>query len=555
MNDLDPELNQDQLRLLLAIALPYMTDGVWPVWHYVEARLDSQNLNAREIVHSLPRVGSTGLTGLSYGFTSSLPHYLGEEDRVRLTVAAALPLGELRPYFAEPFLRVLQHMISLQGGAVPSPTEVTRVWLDSTELAAAIPSLKPDFIARLPELLDGEPATRIGSGSTRADGVWQKEITRGVLQYRRAIDLEAYVATVCEVVTEHAAQQPQRYGQTTSVRLSPGPARTVPKPELPIDTGDLVCASFGAGMADYDRGTPYLPRLLLWLDAAAEANPGQLIDPWPFGEQEEIEREIVDAILTVLDNRGLVSFPLPDYARDGASCRVDPEGRAEARQLRQARENKGARLQYAHTAIVHWLFKNYGGHRVDLDWFLMSSDSFFHGDALTSDEFITAVQYLTDRKLLATSSDKQGFRLTADGQDCAISGGTVSDYLARPAGSGDTYNINNSQGGVIGGKHQNVTQTNNYGLNLAEVGQLAQVAALARQIHPTLELPEAEATEVLESAQALELEASNPAPDQGRLRRATDRFTSALGSATQASTALTLLIEQGHKAYSAVFGG
>lgn len=555
MNDLNAELSQDQLRLLLAIALPYISDGVWPVWHYVEARLDSQDLDARELIHSLPRVGSTGLTGLSYGFTSALPHYLGDEERVRLTVAAALPLGELRPYFAEPFLRVLHHMIGLQRGVVPSPAEVTRVWLDSTELAVALPWLKPDFIARLPELLDGEPATRLGSGSTSAEGIWRKEITREVLRYRKATDLEGYVAAVCEMVTENAEQQAELYGQPRVSRPSSAPVRTVPKPELPIDRSELTSASFG-GMVEFDRKTPYLPRLLLWLAAAAKANPGQLIDPRAFGEQEEIEQEIVDSLLTVLQDRGQVAVLPPEDAGGGASCEIAPEGRAEARRLRQARENKGARLKYAHTAIVHWLFENHGGRTAELATFLTSSDSYFHGDALTGDELLTAVRYLADRGLLAASTVETGLRLTADGQDCAISGGTVSDYLARPSGSGDHYTINGGvQGAVIGGKHQNVTQTNTYGLNLAEVGQLVQVAALARQINPTLGLPEAEEAEILESAQALELEASNPAPDQGRLQRAANRFTAALGSATQATAGLTMLIEQGHKAYSAVFGG
>jgi hypothetical protein len=43
--------------------------------------------------------------------------------------------------------------------------------------------------------------------------------------------------------------------------------------------------------------------------------------------------------------------------------------------------------------------------------------------------------------------------------------------------------------------------------------------------------------------------------DQGRLRHAADRVVNALRSASKVTSALTLLIEQGHKAYTAVFGG
>jgi hypothetical protein len=79
--------------------------------------------------------------------------------------------------------------------------------------------------------------------------------------------------------------------------------------------------------------------------------------------------------------------------------------------------------------------------------------------------------------------------------------------------------------------------------------------SLIQQISPTLGLPSTEQRELDESAQALPLEAASPAPEPNRLRRVADRVTAALGSATQVTTALTLLIDAGEKAYRAVFGG
>ncbi|MDB4893845.1 MAG: hypothetical protein JWN15_107 [Firmicutes bacterium] len=246
--DLSTDLTQDQTILLLTIAHAYMLSGKWPNWQYVVGQLDQRNVDAEEILRSLPRVGPRGALGPSYGFTSAPQHSLNDEDQVSLTIAAALPIGELRPYFAEPFLRTLHHMIDLQRSAIFSPTEVTRVWLESGDLARAMPSLKPEFINALPEILNGELSTRRGSSSIAADGSWRKEVTRDIQQYRQATDLEAYVATVCEIVDRQARQYTATpYSGTSIPRLGgalhppqtlpiPAPESLAPAPKTYIDT-------------------------------------------------------------------------------------------------------------------------------------------------------------------------------------------------------------------------------------------------------------------------------------------------------------------------------
>ena len=155
---LPSELNQEQTELLLEIAAPYTEAGVWPVWDFVVKRMDKRKLNARDVLASLPRVGTTGTLGPSYGFTVGHDwRMIRDEEPVQLTIAAALPLGELRSVLADPFLRVLHHMITLQRDEEPSPTAVTETWLESQELARAMPDLKPEFIALLPQILRGEP--------------------------------------------------------------------------------------------------------------------------------------------------------------------------------------------------------------------------------------------------------------------------------------------------------------------------------------------------------------------------------------------------------------
>jgi hypothetical protein len=278
----------------------------------------------------------------------------------------------------------------------------------------------------------------------------------------------------------------------------------------------------------------YLPRLLLWLleEAKGSTQVGDDFGPTGFAEREEIHVEIVGDLLRLLAERGLVKF---NYQAEQLT--VTEAGFAEAARMRADLTNRGVRYQFARTGIICWLLDAHDGGPADALGFLWSSESFIHGHALTRGEIEAAVTYLTERKLLTAAPSGEGHQLTADGQDCAIQGGNVNDFRSQPnTGGGDTYNFQSVQGAVIGGRKNTVNQSNNYGVNLSEIDQLVQLAATARQLHPTLALPDDEQAEVEASTQALALEAGSAAPDQSRLRSAADRFMVALKSATNVTS-------------------
>ncbi len=224
-SSLPSTLSESQIDLLTVIAGPYLRDGTWPLWHYVQYHMDRRGLDAGEIVASLPRVGPQDV-GFSYGFISGNWRRYGEEDRVRLTIAAALPLSELRSHFAEPYLRALHHMIALHRNVEPAPTEIRRAVLFSNELASQIPSLKPWFIADLPQILAGEPGVGLWSrsGPNPDDPRWHGEIGRGVQRYVKAKDLEDYVSLACAFVDQ---QSQEAIAQFASQRRSNVPASPV----------------------------------------------------------------------------------------------------------------------------------------------------------------------------------------------------------------------------------------------------------------------------------------------------------------------------------------
>jgi len=311
----------------------------------------------------------------------------------------------------------------------------------------------------------------------------------------------------------------------------------------------------GSGPAGAMTTAFYLPRLLLWLDQHGREQPGKYVEPAVFAIDDALDPDFVGNLITLLEEKRyiLVARSLENKAMPDSL--ITDRGKAEAQALRERRADRAARFHYASETLMKWMFANFGASRAELAAFAHARESSFLGSQLTGEEIVGAVRYLADKKMLTGDSHQPGLRLTADGIDCVTNGISVNDYIVHRATGGPVYNVTNPQGSIIGGEHQTVNHTNTFGFNPGEVPQLATLAALIQQISPTLGLPEAEQQELAEGAQALALEAAAPVHEPGRLRRAADRVTTALSSATRVTAALTMLIEATHKAYSAVFGG
>lgn len=276
MNDLTTELSRDQETLLLTMAHHYMTKGTWPVWDYVVHTMDRQDLDAHELIRSLPRVGSTGLAGSSYGLTTPPGHHIADDARLGLTVAAALHLGELWPHFAAPFLNVLHHLIAMRRSRPVSGDGVTEVSYTAADLKNAMPSLRDDFLVQLPGILSGEPATWGGNGSTSDTGIWKRSLNREIRRWRDAKTLQEYVATTVEVVNEDVQQVPQGLAflgsRAATVPAAPEPTRPVyidealiqELEELETDWSlDKLVALLRELNSNYADGHPYSCQALL----------------------------------------------------------------------------------------------------------------------------------------------------------------------------------------------------------------------------------------------------------------------------------------------------
>ncbi|MGY3199985.1 hypothetical protein [Streptomyces sp. TE5632] len=88
-------------------------------------------------------------------------------------------------------------MIDLQDSIPLEPGKVTQARPESQELTSAVPGLNRDFVIRLPDLLDREPAHRAvgAAGASRNEKEWSRGTTRTVFAFRKATDLHSYVST------------------------------------------------------------------------------------------------------------------------------------------------------------------------------------------------------------------------------------------------------------------------------------------------------------------------------------------------------------------------
>ncbi|MGW3307581.1 hypothetical protein ACWDG9_13465 [Streptomyces sp. NPDC001073] len=197
------QLDRQQLALLAMIGTQQTADpdGHWPMWDWAEHRAKSFGMaDPRGVLDSLPRIGASGSVGLSYGFTTAIPRIIREDTRIKLTIAAAWALDEVRYALGEPFLQVLHHMITLWRNAPRLPNEVTRVPLTSEDLQRALPQMDPRIIRMVPDSFFNEPFMS-GSYGKAPDGSWTMyDVPRHVMFYEQATDLRGYVGETCRQV-------------------------------------------------------------------------------------------------------------------------------------------------------------------------------------------------------------------------------------------------------------------------------------------------------------------------------------------------------------------
>ncbi|MFF9839232.1 hypothetical protein [Streptomyces sp. NPDC013740] len=196
-------LDHDQRLLLLTLGDSWHETGTWPKWGYVQDIFDQRRSDADTVLRSLPRIGIRGPFGAGYGYTTAAPDRIGEDDIVRLTLAACYALPSIEGWAGGPFIRVLHHMIHLWENKDTSPSKPGKATLSSVGLASQL-DLCPAFVTALPELLSYEPA--ITTPNEHAHNGWALGINRSIRPYRDVQTIHDYLDITCTIVEDAAAE-------------------------------------------------------------------------------------------------------------------------------------------------------------------------------------------------------------------------------------------------------------------------------------------------------------------------------------------------------------
>lgn len=161
--------NDEQLQLINAIYRPFADNGEWPLWSYVDFVLDQQDIDAAEVLRTLPQIRHPDPVQhqIRYALTwhdsgLSQPNH---NNTIGLTAAGLRHVPDADPLLRT-FVAAIAHIDTQIRGLTPSPYEEIRATLPPEGLAEALLTASIDDAAappveitlrKLRELLRREP--------------------------------------------------------------------------------------------------------------------------------------------------------------------------------------------------------------------------------------------------------------------------------------------------------------------------------------------------------------------------------------------------------------
>ncbi|GLV95786.1 hypothetical protein [Streptomyces virginiae] len=294
---------------------------------------------------------------------------------------------------------------------------------------------------------------------------------------------------------------------------------------------------------DTAEGDPVLARLLMWLDEQARQNPSHYIDVTRFVEEQQLHDEDASVLAFELEQRDLVT--LARGLGGTPDVHLTDAGRAAIHRQKKLRQDRATRLRYTMDAFHRWLFDTAGDQRpINPVLFLATPAAYFAGSEITGTELHEALAHLAQHQLIEhIDTEPPTVAITPKGVSCALTGGSVQDYVNQPR-PGTTYNtyLPNAKGVIIG-EQQNFTQNNTDGVDPT---LFVQLAGYVGQVSPILGLPDEDRVELERVAQELHTEATSGNPEPGRLRQFATQLKDKLleGATTMAATQGIQMAEQ-----------
>ncbi|MFD9064662.1 hypothetical protein ACFVZ3_24420 [Kitasatospora purpeofusca] len=522
---LTSELSRDQALLLTTMAHQYLSSGEWPTWQWVDTVLDRRGLDAPGLLRSLPRLGADR-PGPWYGLVNHDGVNISRNDRVAVTLAGALHVPELQPYFAAPFLDTLAVLVAARHSRPISPNEVEEFRITATDVRAELAPRRDHeplsrWMARLPELMSNEPVTRNSTGELPNGGRWWG-LSRDLGRYRGVTTLEGYVEVTARLVGEHAMPWTQAHETPIELAASAPPSSSDPRQlritaPIPEELAEVAAELMLLDLLDRSGG-----------------QVGRALSPDGFVPEAHARDESGWSVLRMLVDRREVDALQVRANGHPNIVMLTTIGRTKAMNLRRRSQDRAEREHHLHDVLVRWAYNQHRpGPGASIQSLPTSPDWWFCGTEVTWDEVSAAVRYLEGRGLLAGpvqfSGPPDGIRLhlTPDGEDCARSGQTVRTYLDGQRSQPPAFQLTGDNNNIAFGNNNH--QSTNFSAHGVSSEDLATLVSMIRFSIPMLGLPEEQKEAVEGDVAALEAEAATGNPDQGRVRT----FLQRVGSVVQ----------------------
>ena len=286
-------------------------------------------------------------------------------------------------------------------------------------------------------------------------------------------------------------------------------------------------------------------RLLEWVHDQTEGESAVLLPA--DGGADQVPAEPLRILIEHLRSVGWIEV-LPAPAGQHR-VRLTPSGGTTVRRNRDARADRLARVKALRSAMVLWLAEREADGDPPASWegFSRSLYSAYYGEQFTVDEVVAEAVYLAEKKMVNVAHDQSATgwsmpRLTAEGRDCAMNGGDVTEHGTQATGASITHVTNNI---TASGAHSpiaagtTVNQTVNTGV---AVEGLVKLAEFVQQVSGTLGLQPAQRDILNGHAAELLSAASAAVPDRTRLHRLADNVKQALLAVATSSTARDIAV-------------
>jgi hypothetical protein len=192
-------LNRDQQRVIEVVAQAFEENSwQWPVFDYLEGVLENEGVDAWTALASLPRHPESSYAAAWWSWRGGAKPQPNES--VGLTVLGlhrAEELQSVTPGVVPAFFALVKLLAEWRKRRPLSATEPRNLRISSDLVITALAQrdVAENFLSPmlLRGLLEHEPATWQGGGSSLPDGTWERDVSRDVYRFEGLETIESYV--------------------------------------------------------------------------------------------------------------------------------------------------------------------------------------------------------------------------------------------------------------------------------------------------------------------------------------------------------------------------